>query len=88
MAYLFVEMLVPLAKAAKIKVPKDLENYDTKKYPHWYVFSCAQLGQSLPDPGRGWLNAEVVAKIGPRKIFKVSMKDLAKLGFETGYPLP
>ncbi|MFZ2152062.1 MAG: hypothetical protein WAV09_03080 [Minisyncoccia bacterium] len=80
MAYLMPEMIVALAEAAKIKVPPNLEKYDTNEFPHWHVLLNTQLGASLPTPDAGWHNARVIAAIPDKRIRKVTMADLRKLG--------
>lgn len=61
----FPEMISQAAKNAKIRVPKDLESYDARKFPHWHFYCCAQLGRAVRW-GNHWNNAFIVAKI-PKK---------------------
>jgi len=57
----FPEMIAPAAKEAGIKLPPDLENFDSKAYPHWQVFCRMQLGQPMPHASAHWDNAKVIA---------------------------
>ncbi len=39
-----IHMYLP-AKLCGIKLPEDIENYDSKKYPHWYLLT--QIAEKL-----------------------------------------
>ncbi|RJQ30280.1 hypothetical protein C4565_00415 [Candidatus Parcubacteria bacterium] len=88
MALFFPEMLVEPAKKAGMKVPKDVDNYDQEKYPHFFVYCTMQLGTPMPFPGCHWDNAKIVASIPVDKIKKVTVFDLKEMGFAVGHPIP
>lgn len=78
----YPEMLVGPAEKAGIKVPADIENYDTHEYPHWHVYLILQLGRSLPSPTSHWTNAKVVASVPEDTIRKLNLADFREIGFE------
>lgn len=78
----FAVMLVTPAKAAGIKVPKDPDKYNSKKYPHWHVYISLQCGRRLPSPTSHWNNAKVIAAISDIAIRKITYGDVCELGFD------
>jgi hypothetical protein len=80
----FPGMIVGAAEDAGIKVPPDLENYETKDFPHWCVFTLMQLGTPMPYPACHYDNAKVIAKINDEDIVKISAVELIALGFQIG----
>lgn len=84
----FPSMLRPAAKAAGIKVPEDLEDYDKNKYPHWYIFCVMQLGASMPYPGVAFDNAKVVAEIEKDELETITAQQLFDRGFYVGTTIP
>lgn len=84
----FPGMLVSAAERAGIKVPEDPDNdYDPMEFPHFHLFCCAQLGQSMPYAGVHWDNAKVIASIPEEKIMEVTYEDLKDWGFQIGFPI-
>lgn len=78
-------MLVDPAKDAGIKVPKNLEDFDSDKYPHWHVFMAVQIGAPQPYPGCHFDNAKVIAALGKNEVLTITMKQLLKKGFIKGH---
>lgn len=90
MAILVLDALVRPAQEAGISVPLDedgklLDVYDAAAFPHWAVYSQAQIGQPMPDPTAHWDNAKVVAKIPAAELGCLTWGDLVKKGFRVGY---
>jgi hypothetical protein len=84
MAYLLIDMLVHVAKGAKIRVPRNPEKYDPEKYPHWHVFQHLQFGTSLPYPEAGHHNAQLIASLPSERLRRINFRDLERLGFQHG----
>lgn len=78
----FSGLLVQPAKNAGIKVPKDPDDYDQAKFPHWHVYVTLQVGRRLPSPRSHWENAKVIAAIPAKKIKTVTYGDVCELGFD------
>ena len=74
--------LVPAAEDAGIKVPENLEDFDSDKYPHWHVFMSAQLGVSMPSPGCHFENAKIIAALSDKEVLTITMKQLRAKGFQ------
>lgn len=73
--------LIDPAREAGMAVPADVEGgYDAKLFPHFFVFSCWQLGRAMPTPTAHWDNAKIIAKIGVAEIHRVTFPDLARRG--------
>ena len=83
----FPGMLVSAAEAAGMKVPKDAENFDTKKFPRFNVFCLLQIGASMPSMSAHWDNAEVIAAITDEEMSTVTTDDLIERGLALGKPL-
>lgn len=81
----FPGMLVTAAKNAGMKVPKDPDNFDASRYPHFSVFCAVQLCRRMR-PGEHFENAEIIARIPNDKIQTVTLTDLLAKGliFATG----
>jgi hypothetical protein len=75
-------MLVEAAKKAGIKVPKNPNKFDEKKYPHFAIFCNAQLGRRLPYWSVVWDNADVVAKLTLKETKSITLPQLIKKGFQ------
>jgi hypothetical protein len=78
----FHGMLAGPAVSAGIKLPEDLENYNTEEYPHWEVYCLLQLCRPLPYPAAHWDNAKIIASIPDDKIKKVTIAELVTFGFQ------
>ena len=70
------ETLVDAAKAAGIKVPPDLHNYDDSEYPFWHLYCLAQIDRPLVSAESHHKNARVVADIDPEKIGDIGFRDI------------
>ncbi len=81
-------MLIGPAKKAGMKVPFDADNFNPKDYPHFSVFCSVQLGAPMPSWTSHWTNAKIIAAIPDNKIKTITYRDLTKMGFEIGYPMP
>ena len=82
LALAFPIMLVPHAKAAGMKVPEDVDEFDGNDFPHFHVFCNAQLGRPIPNWGSTVSdNAKVIAEIPDDKINKVTFGGLCEKGF-------
>ncbi|AKF13632.1 hypothetical protein PHIN3_369 [Sinorhizobium phage phiN3] len=84
----FVEMLVPMAKQAGMKVPPDPQNFDKNDYPHFFIYQYLQLGTAMPHTDSHWTNAVVIAKIPEERIKGITFPELEAAGFEHGRPIP
>lgn len=76
----FKSALIPHAKKAGIKIPEDIDYYNSNEYPHWYVFTVYQISRPLPRWDIVWNNAEIIGKIPEDKIREVSINDLVEMG--------
>jgi len=81
----FPEMIAPAAKEAGMKVPDDLEDFDSEEYPHWQVFCRVQLGAPMPHASAHWENAKVVAQVPYDQIMQITYEDLVDLGLAIGF---
>ena len=77
--------LVQAAEDAGIKVPENLEDFDSDAYPHWHVFMAVQLGAPQPFPGCHFDNAKVIAALGKDEAMSITMKGLLAKGFLKGH---
>jgi len=74
--------LVSAAEDAGIKVPENLEDFDSDKYPHWHVFMAVQLGVPMPSPGCHFENAKIIAALSNKEALTIMMKQLREKGFQ------
>lgn len=75
-------LLASVAEQSGIKVPENIDEFEAEDYPHYFVFSRAQLGRRMPRPDSHWKNARLVRDIGPHKIQTITFAQLLALGFE------
>jgi hypothetical protein len=78
----FASMLVPHAKSAGMKVPKDPENFDANRYPHFYVYLEIQIGRPIVHNTSHYDNARIIAGIPSSKIKTVSLEELFAMGVQ------
>ena len=78
----FRAMLVGPAEQAGIKVPPDLELYDSAEYPHWGAFLNMQLGRRMPCATSHWDNAKIIAAIPDEKIKTITVEAVMALGYQ------
>jgi hypothetical protein len=78
----FAGMLVPHAESAGMKVPKDPENFDAEKYPHFWIYREIQIGRPIVRNTSHWDNAKIIAEIPEDKIRLVTLGELFDLGVE------
>jgi len=76
----FPDLLIEPAKAAGMKIPDDVDSFDSNDYPHFQVFCNIQLGQSMPYWTVHWDNAKAIAAIPEDKIRYQTVKDLVEAG--------
>ena len=76
----FPEMIVPAAKKAGMKVPKDANDFDSNKYPHFCVFCIVQLCRPMLRLDEHWNNAKIIAAIPEDKIRTVTLEQLLAKG--------
>jgi len=76
----FPSMLVPFAESVGMKVPKDPENFDANKYPHFYVYRALQIGRPIIRNVSHADNARIIAEIPEDQIRSVSYVNLIALG--------
>lgn len=75
----FPSILLSHARNAGMKIPRNVDDYDAAQYPHFYVYSCIQVGR--PIIGESHIrNAEIIAAVPQNKIEKITFKELRKLG--------
>jgi hypothetical protein len=84
----FAGLLVAAAEAAGMKVPPNPDKFDLDDYPHFFVFTIAQLGQPMPTSYSHWTNAKTIAAVPDDKIRFVTFAELLDMGFEVGYTIP
>lgn len=78
----FPGMLVPFAESTGMKVPKDPENFDANKYPHFYVYRLIQIGRPIVRNTSHGENARIIAEIPENKIRLVTYAELLEMGVE------
>lgn len=78
----FPGMLVPFAKSTGMKVPKNPDNFDANKYPHFYVYRAIQIGRPIVRNTSHAENARIIAEIPEDKIRLVSFSELLEMGVE------
>lgn len=81
----FSGMLVPAAEKVGMKVPENLDSYNKRDYPHFYVFSLMQLGAPMPYAGVHFDNAKVIADLSDEEIKTLTTNQIYDKGFKTGY---
>ena len=86
--FAFAEMLVPAAKAAGIKLPEDVNNYNKNEFPHWFIYTALQLGAPMPYMSAHIDNAKIIAGIPEDKLKTMVLSDFEALGINIGYPTP
>ena len=64
------------AKAAGIKVPPNLHNFDKSEYPFWYLYCLAQIDRPLVSADSHHKNARVIADIDPKRIKDIGFRDI------------
>lgn len=75
----FPSLLTVHAQNAGMKTPYSVDDYDIHAYPHFYVYSCIQVGR--PIIGESHVrNAKIIAAVPQNKIEKITFKELRKLG--------
>lgn len=77
----FSEMLRAPATEAGIRVPRNVERYDHKRYPHFAVFVTMQIGRPMPWPTAHFENAQLIAGIPASKIKKLTLGDILAMGY-------
>ena len=82
--FAFEDMFEPMAKKSGMKIPKDREDYDPNKYPHWHVLLTTCLGQPMPYPGCHWDNAKIIADIPEEELMKLTYDQLIEKGLSLG----
>lgn len=80
--FAFAGMLIPHAESAGMKVPKDPDNFDANKFPHFYVYREIQIGRPIVRNTSHWDNAKIIAEIPEDKIRSVTYEELLDLGVE------
>lgn len=88
MAYFSPHTLVPMAKAAGINLPPNLEKFDPYDFPRWHIFLTAQLGRNPPSALDVWNNARVIAEIPGEQLATTTHQSLRDAGFVGGTPYP
>lgn len=78
----FPKMLVSAAKAAKMKVPKDPDEFPKEKYPHFWIFCAIQLARPMRSPGEHWENAKIIAEISEEKLKTMTFADFISAGVQ------
>ena len=76
------ELLIPAAKSAGIKLPNDLENFDSEQYPHWHVLCIVMLGMPLDTRTEHFDNANIIALFSNEEILQATMNDLIDKGLK------
>lgn len=77
--FFFPHMLLPHIEKSKLKIPENIEHYNKKDYPHFYVFECLHLGVPI-DVSALEDNANIIAEIGDEDIFKLTLQDMINRG--------
>ena len=62
-----------------MRVPKDPDNFDPNKFPHFHVFCILQLGRRMI-PGEHFDNAKVIASFSKDEIRKATLEDFLAKG--------
>ena len=75
----FPGMLIGAAKEAGMKAPKDPDNFDRDKYPHFFVFCKVQLCRPMQF-GEHFENARLIASIDDDNIRRMTLTQLLALG--------
>jgi hypothetical protein len=81
----FPSMLIPAAIAAGIKVPKDVDNFDSNEFPYFSVFCTIQLCRPMHVLSEHWDNAKIIADIPDKKIRKITIIDLINKGLSISF---
>lgn len=79
--FAFPGMLVSAAKQAGIRTPKNPDDFDPKRFPHFAVFCTVQLGRRMR-PGEHWENAKVIASVPTKEIKTVTLDGLIARGLQ------
>ena len=82
--FFFPEMFRNHIDNSNLKLPKDFENFDPEKFPHFNVFILTHLGNTF-DVNDLKENANIIASIPEENIRKVSYKDLIAMGVTFSY---
>lgn len=72
-------LIIP-AWDAGMKIPKDVEDFDPKEYPHFALFCKIQIDKEMKIEREHWYNAIAIAKIPEKKLKKITKKELRKRG--------
>jgi hypothetical protein len=74
----FPSMLILAAIAASIKVPKDVDNFDSNEFPYFSVFCTIQLCRPMHVLSEHW-------DIPDKKIRKITIIDLINKGLSISF---
>jgi hypothetical protein len=78
----FASALVPAAIKAGMKIPYQVDKFESYKHthPHFYIFCKLQLDRPA-EPDEHWENAKVVAAVSNDEITSVTLQQFIDRGF-------